>query len=142
MLEIIYKAKRIGLGLLTMIAVLIVEDLIPNPYGAYASPDAFFYFAFWPSVWGAFEVGLATCAGAYVARINFAGSAAIFAIVFGLLIVLMLQSIAAPVEHIPYLEILSRNSIGIALGVVSAVVGAETGRWIYDRRINATSSAA
>ncbi len=142
MSEFSSKAKRTALGLAAMLALLVVLDFLPRPWSAYSSSEAFFYFAIWPSLWGTFNIAVATFVGAYVAKVNFVGPAVIFVFIMALIVTLLAQTISVDVEAASYFEILARNVVNIAFALVGAVVGAVVGEWFSQRRRRPDSHAA
>jgi hypothetical protein len=73
-------AKRIGIGLITSIVILLLLDmvpsLIPDKYAAYQFLD---YFYVWPAVGGMVTVFIAAFGGAYVSKPRFVFPAALLA---------------------------------------------------------------
>ena len=137
-----FVAKRIGLGLLAMIGVFIVMDFIPNPFAGPISPDRFSYFVLLPGTWSALETAVAALVGAYIARVQFAAAAALLTTAAGLAAVRILQHIAEPVQPVAFIELLARNSVGISVAILSAVVGAEIGLWLVQRNVKTESQAS
>ncbi len=137
-----FIVKRIGLGLLAMIGVSIVMDFIPNPFTSPISPDRFSYFVPMAGTWSALETAVAALVGAYIARVQFAAAAALLTTAAGLVAVRILQHIAEPVQPVAFIELLARNSIGIATAILGAVIGAEIGLWLVQRNVNSESEAA
>ncbi len=137
-----FKGKRISLGLLAMIGVSIVMDFVPNPFAGSIPPDRFSYFVPLPGTWSALETAVAACVGAYIARVEFAAAAALLTTAAALIAVRILQHIAEPVQPVAFVELLARNSVGTAVAILGAVIGAEIGLWLVQRNVESGTEAA
>jgi hypothetical protein len=127
-------AKRIFLGLFAMLVTGLILDALPNPYGAYGSPERFLYFSLWPTFWGGIEIGFAAFVGAYVANVRFVIPAIFFTVMVTVLTVIFLHDLAEPFEPQPIGEIVGRNSINFVVALGGAIIGAKLGTWIANRR--------
>lgn len=116
-----------------MLGVFLVLDFIPNPFLGPIPSERFSYFMPLPGAWSALEAAVAALAGAYLAGVPFAAAAAIFTAASGLAEIRILQYIAEPVQPVAFFELLARNSIGIAVATLGAVVGAEIGLRLVQR---------
>lgn len=129
-------AKRIGIGLISMIGILVVFDLIPSPFSAPIPPDQFIFFSPLNVAWPALEVAVAAFAGAYVARVPFAAAAVLVTVAVWLVALEILQQIAEPIQPVAFTELLARNSVSIAILIVGAAIGAEAGLRLATRKKN------
>lgn len=136
------KAKQIFLGLLAMFVTGIVLDMLPNPYGAYGSPERFLNFSPIPTIWGGIEIGFAAFVGAYIAKVRFVIPAISFTIVVTVLIVFSLQGLTEPFEPRPVSEIVGRNSINSIVALGGAIAGAVLGTRVANRRQPLEADAA
>ena len=141
MIDKSYIAKRIGLGLLAMIGVSMIMDFVPNPFASPIPPTRFSYFMPLPGAWSALESAVAALVGAYIARVHFAVAAAMLTTAAGLVAVRILQHIAEPVQPVNFIELLARNSLGIAIAIIGAVIGAEMGLRLAQRTVGSGSEA-
>jgi hypothetical protein len=130
-----YIARRISFGLLAMLGVFIVLDLVPNPFLSLVPAERISYFIplslTW---WSALEAAVAALAGAYLAKVPFAAVAAIFTAAAGLVSIKFLQYIAEPVQPVAFVDLLARNSLGVAAAILGAVIGAEIGLRLVQRK--------
>jgi|GEM_PF-2992685 len=117
--------KRIGIGLLTSVVILLLLDLLPNlvpdQYVAYRLFDHFYV---WPGVGGMITMFVAAFGGAYVSKVRFAVPAAFLAVGVWLFIIYFLNSIAAAAGQGDFLFTASINLLGLVFGIVGAVLGA------------------
>lgn len=120
-------AKRLGIGLISMIAILVVFDLIPSPFSAPIPPDQFIFFSPLNVAWSALGVAVAAFAGAYIARVPFATAAVLVTAAAWLIALEILQQIAETIQPVAFTELLARNSVSIGILIVGAAIGAEVG---------------
>jgi len=133
-------AKRIGLGLITSIAILLLLDmlpsLIPNEYAAYRILDHFYV---WPGVGGMISMFVAAFGGAYVSKTRFLVPAALLAVGVWIFISYFLNLIAAVAGHDNFFHVASVNLLGLIFGVIGALLGAHAGARVADGFRKATS---
>jgi hypothetical protein len=117
--------KRIGIGLLASVVILLLLDLLPNlvpdQYVAYRLFDHFYV---WPGVGGMIAMFVAAFGGAYVSKVRFVVPAAFLAVGVWIFIIYFLNSIAAAAGQGDFLFAASINLLGLILGIVGAVLGA------------------
>jgi len=125
--------KRIGIGLLTSVVILLVLDLLPNlvpdQYVAYRIFDHFYV---WPGVGGMIAMFVAAFGGAYVSKVRFVVPAASLAVGAWLFTIYFLNSIAAAAGQGDFLFAASINFLGLVFGIAGAVIGAITGVRVAD----------
>ena len=124
----IANVKRIGIGLLTSVVILLLLDLLPNLVpDQYVTYRLFGHFYVWPGVGGMIAMFLAAFGGAYVSKVRFVIPAALLAVVGWLFIIYFLNSIAAAAGQGDFLFAASINLLGLVFGIVGAVLGAISG---------------
>lgn len=125
--------KRIGLGLITSIVILLLLDmlpgLVPNEYAAFRILD---YFYVWPGVGGMISMFVAAFGGAYVSKTRFVVPAALLAVGVWIFIFWFLNLIAASAGHDNFLHVASVNLLGLIFAVIGAVLGAHAGARVTD----------
>ena len=135
--------KRIGLGVLTTIAVLAIFDVLPNPIpSSLVGFRILGYFYFWPAVGGAIVMFIAAFAGAYVAKVRFVIPAVVLAALFWAFVVYFLNSIAAVAGQNDLISVAGSNILGLIFGCLGAVFGAKLGLFAAGKRPNGATSAA
>lgn len=115
------KAKRIGLGLATVIAITVVSELLA-PVGG--GPPSFFA----ASGLGNF---LLFAVGGYVARSGFLVPALLLNTVMWSITVFAAWRLAAAVQGMSFMEVVSNNLGGLLLYTIAAAAGAALGMWMY-----------
>lgn len=135
----IVDVKRIGIGLLTSVVILLLLDLLPNlvpdQYVAYRLFDHFYV---WPGVGGMIAMFVAAFGGAYVSKVRFVVPAVFLAVGVWLFIIYFLNSIAAAAGQGDFLFAASINLLGLVFGIVGAVVGAIFGARVAGNFLSAT----
>jgi len=121
-------AKRIGIGLLTSVVILLLLDLlsglVPDQYASYRLFDHFYV---WQGVGWMIQIFLAALGGAYVSNVRFVVPAALLAIAVWLFSIYFVNSIAAAAEQGDFLFVAGSNLFGLVFGIVGAVLGAISG---------------
>lgn len=130
--------KRIAIGLLTSVAILLLLDMLPNLVpDRYAAFQLFDHFYVWPGVGGLVGMFIAAFGGAYVSKVPFVIPAAVLAIAGWSFVVYFLNSFAAAAGQGDILSTASVNLLGLVFGVLGAVLGA-----IFGARVAGNLSAA
>ena len=120
--------KRISIGLLTSVAILLLLDLLPSLVpDRYVSYQIFDHFYVWPGIGGLVGMFIAAFGGAYVSTVRFVVPATALAITGWSFMIYILNSIAAAAGQGDILFVASVNSLGLVLGIVGAVLGAILG---------------
>jgi hypothetical protein len=120
--------KRMTIGLLTAVAILLLLDLLPSLVpDRYAALQLFDHFYVWPGVGGLVGMFIAAFGGAYVSKVPFVIPAAALAVAGWSFVVYLLNSIAAAAGHGDILSVASVNLLGLVFGIVGAVLGANLG---------------
>ena len=124
----VVNIKRITIGLLTSVVILLLLDLLPSlvPH-QYATYQLFDHFYVWPGVGGLIAMFVAGFGGAYVSKVRFVVPAAVLAVGGWFLVVYLVNSIAAAAGQGDILFSASVNSLGLVFGIVGAVLGAILG---------------
>lgn len=115
------KAKRIGLGLATVIAIWVVSELLAPAGGG---PSSFLA----SSGLGNF---LVFAIGGYVARSGFLVPALLLNTVAWSVVVFAAWRLAAAVQGMGFMEVVSNNLVGLLLYTIAAAAGAAVGMWLY-----------
>lgn len=115
------KAKRIILGLATVITIVIVSELLAPAGGG---PPSFLA----SSGLGNFLVFVA---GGYVARSGFLVPALLLNTATWSLTVFAAWRLAAAVQALSFMEVVSNNMGGLMLYTIAAAAGAAVGMWLY-----------
>ena len=122
------NVKRIGIGLLISVVILLLLDLLPGLIpDQYVTYRLFDHFYVWPGVGWAIELFLAAFGGAYVSKSRFVIPAALLAVVVWLFSIYSLNSIAAAAGQGDFLFAASINLLGLVFGTAGAVLGAISG---------------
>ena len=130
--------KRMAIGLLISVAILLLLDMLPNLVpDRYAAFQLFDHFYVWPGVGGLVGMFIAAFGGAYVSKVPFVIPAAVLAIAGWSFVVYFLNSFAAAAEQGDILSSASVNLLGLVFGVLGAVLGA-----IFGARVAGNLSAA
>ena len=130
--------KRMAVGLLTSVAILLLLDMLPNLVpDRYAAFQLFDHFYVWPGVGGLVGMFIAAFGGAYVSKVPFVIPAAVLAIAGWSFVVYFLNSFAAAAGQGDILSTASVNLLGLVFGVLGAVLGA-----IFGARVAGNLSAA
>ncbi len=115
------KAKRILLGLATVVAIGVVSELLAPAGGG---PSSFIA----SSGLGLF---LACIAGGYVARSGFLVPALLLSLAGWSIAVFAAWQIAEAAQGIRFLDVVSNNLGGLLRYSVAAMAGAAAGMWLY-----------
>lgn len=135
--------KRIGIGLLTTVAILIVFDVLPDLIpGSLARYRMFEFFYFWSAVEGGFVMFVAAFGGAYVARVHFVVPAVVLAAMVWASVAYFAISIAATAGQGDILAVAGSNILALILGGVGAAAGAYFGRYLATEDERNAASAA
>lgn len=120
--------KRIGLGLLTAVLIAAVLDLAPDVLPeTWADERLAGYFYIGPGVEAACVGFLVALGGAYVARVPFVIPAVLFATATWMLVIYLLNSIAAAAGQSDILAVAASNALGLLFGNIGAAAGAYIG---------------
>lgn len=134
------KWQRILLGAGAYIIVLVVLEFFPRLPIDHSQILGFFWVStITTAVLYSFVPALA---GAIVAKINFMLPALLLNTVLWLIAIDILYKIALPAGPVSFLEIAGQNVFGLAFGMVGTVLGAHTGSWFLDKRIQNSANAA
>lgn len=126
----LHQLKRIGIGLLAMIAASIALAFLPSffPFVPFApTDDPFFMSQPLPTIEQSLKMCIAAFVGAYVARMPFVVATIVYYAGMTLYSFYVLTLIAEPVEPVSIFEVTARNSIGVGIGLIAAVAGANLG---------------
>lgn len=122
-----YIIKRLALGLLVMTMVSIVLAFLPPLFSLSFESDQFFLSQPLPVIEQSLKIAVAAFVGAYVARVPFVMATIVYYAGISLYVFYVLMLIAGPVQPVSILEVIARNAIGTALGLLAAIAGAELG---------------
>ena len=121
-------SKRVTIGLVVSIAILVILGEIPIPIAdAYFTYRLFDYFYAWPGVGGVLAMLLAALGGAYVAKIRFIVPAIVLAISQWILIIHIANSIGAAAGQDNLFAVAFSNVLGLLFGVIGGATGAYLG---------------
>lgn len=113
--------------MIVMIVVGIGLGFVPSVFQYSFPPDQFLLFQFLPSMESALKFAVAAFAGAYIARVPFIIPTIAYLTVGSLWSFHILVKIAEVVQPISFFEVAARNSLGTAIALIAAVIGAELG---------------
>lgn len=137
------RFKRIGIGLVATIVILIMFDLLPSSLPlSLVQYRIFGYFYFWSAVQGAIFIFVATFAGGYVAKVSFVAPAVLLSIGAWLAAVYFANSIAATAGEDNIMAVAGSNVAGLLFGAVGAAIGASVGRRVAGWKQDGASNAA
>ena len=120
--------KRIGIGLMTSVVILLLLDLLPSLVpDQYASYRLFDHFYVWQGFGWMVGMFVAAFGGAYVSKVRFVVPAVLLAFAVWLFSIFFVNSIAAAAEKGDFLFVASTNLLGLVFGIVGAVLGAISG---------------
>jgi len=140
----LHQLKRIGIGLLAMTAASIALAFVPSlfPFVPFApANDPFFMSQPMPTVEQSLKMAVAAFVGAYVARVPFVVATIIYYAGVTVYAFHILTLIAEPIEPVTIFEVTARNSIGAAIGLVAAVIGANVGFRLSNARLHRSPGA-